>query len=127
MGRGFFSKSAPKLTLEEERKIEELRKSDPDVQFVENISGKVDAIKGTGTIVIDDPEKLKTLFTTYRVDPGYLVQRLLTEKAKEGITIQSYRNETRDMITVLMRLQEAIWNSKKGGRRRKSKRYTRRR
>jgi hypothetical protein len=127
MGRGFFSKSAPKLTLEEERKIEELRKSDPDVQFVENISGKVDAIKGTGTSVIDDPEKLKTLFTTYRVDPGYLVQRLLTEKAKEGITIQSYRNETRDMITVLMRLQEAIWNSKKGGRRRKSKRYTRRR
>jgi hypothetical protein len=127
VGRGFFSKSAPKLTPEEERKLVELRKSDPDVQFVENIIVKVEAIKRTGTIVIDDPEKLKTLFTTYRVDPGFMVGRLLTEKAKEGIAVQSYDNESQNMITVLMRLQEAILMGKKGGRRRKSTRYTRRR
>jgi hypothetical protein len=127
VGRGFFSKSAPKLTPEEERKLEELRKSDPDVQFVENIIVKVEAIKRTGTIVIDDPEKLKTLFTTYSVKPGYLVERLFTEKAKEGIAVQSYDNESQNMITVLMRLQEAILMGKKGGRRRKSTRYTRRR
>jgi hypothetical protein len=101
------------MSLAEEKAKVAFQQTDPDVQFVESILRKVEALGESGTIVIEDPERLKALFTTYNVDPGYDVPKLFADKAKDGIFLQLYGGVKQTMIAHLMRLPDAIWKRKK--------------